>query len=127
MPDGILEQINEKLDRLLALQGKASKAAAATADEDEDEKDEEEEKPATRKRTRTPSKGTKAKALTADDVKAKLKAVLDGKGRKAALAILEKFDAEKVGDLEEDQYEKFAKACDAAVGGGDEDDDDLDL
>jgi hypothetical protein len=128
MSKGILEEISEKLDNVLELlnktgSAKPSKTKPADEDEDEDDKDEA-PAPATRKRTRTPNK---AKTLTAADIKGKLKAVLDGKGRKVALAILAKFDAEKVGDIEEDQFEKFAAACDKAVGGDSDEDDDLDL
>ncbi len=131
MSKGVLERIEEKLDNvleLLAKTGKASPAKESDEDEDSDDEDEKEEKaaekPATRKRTRTPNK---PKAPSATDVKEKLKAVLDKKGRKAALAILEKFDAEKIGDLEEDQYADFVKACEKALGAGDEDEDDDDL
>ena len=127
MSKGILEEISEKLDNVLELlnkTGSAKPSKTKPADEDEDDKDDE-PAPAPKKRTRTPNK---AKTLTAADIKTKLKAVLDGKGRKVALAILAKFDAEKVGDIEEDQFEKFAAACDKAVGGdSDDDDDDLDL
>ena len=130
MSKGILEEISEKLDNVLELlnkngSAKPSKTKPADEDEDDDDKDDEPAPTAAKKRTRTPNK---PKTLTAADIKTKLKAVLDGKGRKVALAILAKFDAEKVGDIEEDQFEKFAAACDKAVGGdSDDDDDDLDL
>lgn len=109
---GILEEISGKLDAILeALQSGATPSKAAEpADE-----------PAPRKRTRTPDK-TKAAAVTLDAVKAKLKAVLDGKGRKTAVGILETFDASKVGDLEEGQFSDFIKACDEALSGESDDD-----
>ena len=126
MSKGILEEISAKLDNVLELLNqKGGAKPSTTKDEDEDDDKEDEPAPAGKKRTRTPNK---PKAIDLAGVKTKLKAVLDKKGRKTAMAILEKFDAEKVGDLEEDQFEKFAKACDAALGGdSDEDDDDLDL
>lgn len=128
MSKGILEEISEKLDTVLELLNQKGSAKPATTKEDDDQEDDDDKPaPTTRKRTRTPNK---AKTLSAAEVKEKLKAVLDKKGRKVALALLEKFDAEKIGDLEEGQYAKFAEACDKALGGGggdDEDDEDLDL
>jgi len=124
---GILEEINEKLDKLLAAAGTKAKVTAVAAEEDADEGEEDAPK---KKRTRTPDK--KPKAATLETVKAKLKKVLDDVGRKDAVALLKKFKAEKVGDLEEEQYEDFVKACDAALAaaaddGDDDDDDDVDL
>lgn len=134
MAKGILEEINEKLDSVLELlnqKGAAKPSKTAKPEESEDEEDEEEDEapasaPDKTKRTRSPNK-SKGKTLTAAEVKDKLKAVLDKKGRKTALALLEKFDAEKIGDLEESQYAKFAEACDKALGGESEEEDDEDL
>ena len=74
-----------------------------------------------KKRTRSP---TKAPAVTVVDVKAKLKSVLDSKGRKTAIRLLADFDAEKVGDLPEAEYASFMEACNVALA---TENDDLDL
>jgi hypothetical protein len=102
-----LDGIHEKLDQLL--EAKPSKK------EDDDTPAE------VRKVRGRPSKESKA-AVTMDEAKAKLKEVLDTKGRKKALSILEDFEAEKVGDIDEENLGKFVKACDKAL---EESDDDL--
>lgn len=65
-------------------------------DIEEDEDDEEEEA--------APKKKGKP---TMVQVKAKLKEVLDSKGRDAAVALLEKFEAEKVGEIDEESWGEF--------------------
>ncbi len=64
--------------------------------EPEEETEEEEEAPKKKK-----------DKITMVHIKAKLKDVLDAKGREAAVGLLEKFDAEKVGDIDEDNYSEF--------------------
>jgi hypothetical protein len=104
---GLLEKVLEKLDEVLeALQEPRQGNSPPPADP----------APTNRKRTRTPDKA-KNKAPTLDDVKGKLKEVLDEKGRGVAVSILETFDAAKVGDLEEEQFPDFMQACKEALEG----------
>ena len=112
---GILEDINSKLDEVLGLL-KTKSPSPSTAEPAADEP------PA--KRTRTPSK-PKAPAATILEVKTKLKEILDKKGRKVAVALLQEHKAEKIGDLEPSQFDEFLAACDQALSADEEDDLDL--
>lgn len=86
---------DEDEDEVTPVKTKA-KASKPPVEEDEDEVEEEE--------APKPKKGK----ATLVQVKAKLKEVLDEKGRDAAVALLEKFDgAEKVGDIDEENYGEF--------------------
>lgn len=98
---GVLEDLIEKVDAILAI---LNDKPAPAKDEDEDE--------TPKKRTRTPNKKP---AVDIAAVKEKMKEVLDQQGRKTGLKLLKDFDAEKLGDLEESQYEDFIKACDEAL------------
>jgi hypothetical protein len=85
-----------------------------------DEIEEEEVKPKVKKNS---------KVATLAQVKAKLKEVLDTKGRPAAVKVLEAFDAEKVGDLDEEEYQNVIEECERSLKKKapkvEEDDDDL--
>jgi hypothetical protein len=87
--------------------------------EDEDDDDEDE----------APVKKKKVKA-TLVQVKAKLRELLDEKGKDATLKVMEAFDAEKVGEIDEDQYDDFIVAAQKVLDKGpskkkkDEDDED---
>lgn len=62
-----------------------------------------------------PAPTTKKGKIILAHVKAKLKEVLDSKGRDIAVGILEEYDAEKVGDVDEDQFKAFIASCDTAL------------
>ena len=74
--------------------------------EPEDDEDEEEE---------APKKKSKA---TLVQVKAKLKELLDLKGRDAAVKVMEAFNAEKVGDIDEDDFADFITAAQKVIDKG---------
>lgn len=85
---------DDEVETPVKAKGKPTKPAE---DEDEVEADDEDEAP-------KPKKGK----ATMVQVKAKLKEVLEAKGRDAAVALLKSFDgAEKVGELEEESYGEF--------------------
>lgn len=122
---GILEEIVARLDRIekaLAVKTTVSVASNGAADEDQ-----EQEEPR-RKRGRPPRSGDSPakEEYTPEQIKIKLKSVLEKKGRSTAMSILEEFDAEKIGEVDKDQYVAFIKACDKALATDDADDLDLD-
>lgn len=120
---GILEEIVARLDRIeAAIATKASPTIVNVAPTNGASASEEDEP--RRKRGRPRNDATE-KELTQDQIKTKLKAVLEKKGRSTAMAILEEFDAEKIGEIDKDQYAAFSKACDKAL--ATEESDDLDL
>jgi hypothetical protein len=117
--NGILEEIVARLDRIEQAvtkpEVKVVNTVVAPASNGEDE---------------VPKRGrgrprNEDRQETQDSIKIKLKSVLEKKGRSTAMAILEEFDAEKIGEIEKDQYVAFAKACDKAL--ATEESDPLDL
>lgn len=80
-----------------------------------------------------PVKTTKknAKVYTVEQVKKKAREVLENKGVDVAKKILSDFGAEKVGDLDEDDYSAVIDACEKALKvkkkAKDEDEDEDDL
>lgn len=119
---GILEQILERQEKILALlQNLESQPKDSTSSAE----------PPKAPAKKAKKKTRKAKpALTLQDMKEKAKAVLNAAGRDTALSILKDFECDKIGDLEEDQFESFAAACDEAIEEAAEesdDEDDLDL
>lgn len=91
-----IEEDDDEVETPVKAKGKPTKPAE-DEDEDEVEADDEDEAP-------KPKKGK----ATMVQVKAKLKEVLEAKGRDAAVALLKSFDgAEKVGELEEESYGEF--------------------
>lgn len=94
----VVEEVDD-VDEEEAVPAKKTKAAK----EEDDDTDEEEET--------TPAKKSKSKGPTLAQVKLKLKEVLDKKGRPAAVQLLDAYNAEKVGDLEEEQYADFIFAA----------------
>lgn len=80
----------------------------AKVEEPEDADDDEDEEAPKKK---------KGKA-TIVQVKAKLKELLDAKGRDAAVKVLEAFDAEKVGDIDEDSFEDFITSAQKVIDKG---------
>lgn len=114
---GILEEINSKLDQLLA----ASEGGPAETPAPKEEK-----KAAPKKRTRTRTK--KKTGPTLDDVKAEAKLALAAEGgRDKLIATLEEYGAAKVVELEEDQFEGFISDCKAIAEGGESEDDDFEI
>lgn len=114
---GILEEINNKLDQLLAAsEGEAEATPPKT----------EEKKATPKKRTRTRSK--KKTGPTLDDVKAEAKLALATEGgREKLIATLEEYGAAKVVELGEDQFEGFIADCKAIAEGGEAEDDDFEI
>ena len=120
---GILEDIVTRLTRIEQILSTKTKPAETpkTTPTNGEALDEEE----TPKR-RGPGR-PRTTEVTQDEIKIKLKSVLEKKGRSTALAILEEFDAEKIGEIDKDQYAAFAKACDKALATPTPENDDLDL
>lgn len=122
--NGILEEIVARLDRIEQAVSKPEiknvlNVTPAPASNGEDEV----EPP---KRGRGRPRNEDREILTQEQIKTKLKTVLEKKGRSTAMAILEEFDAEKIGEIDKDQYTAFSKACDKALATDDADDLDLD-
>jgi hypothetical protein len=123
--NGILEEIVARLDRIEQaikppeIKNTLSVTPAPAASNGEDEV----EPP---KRGRGRPRNEDREVLTQEQIKTKLKTVLEKKGRSTAMAILEEFDAEKIGEIDKDQYTAFSKACDKALATDDADDLDLD-
>ena len=119
---GILEEINAKLDKLLAMQG--GTAVAAAIEDADDPETGEEEAPAPKKAGPGRPKGStststetkkNSKVATLAQVKDKLKELLAAKGRDPAVAVLEEFGAAKLADLEEKDYVAFIASADKAM------------
>jgi hypothetical protein len=110
-----LKKLHEELSEIL---GYNEKEPAPTKSKKVVEDDEEETTPVKTKKN--------AKVYTMEQVKKKAREVLEKKGVKVAKGILEQFGAEKVGDLDEDDFEAVIDACDKALKAKktDEDEDD---
>lgn len=116
----LFQQENEK-EEVVPGKKKSKVAEVEEDDEVDDVTEDAEEEEAPKKK--------KSKA-TLVQVKAKLKELLDEKGRKAAVKVLEAYDAEKVGDIDEDQFQDFINTCQLVLDKGptkkkEEDEDDL--
>jgi hypothetical protein len=112
----LLKKLHAELEALFSAEDEAPPKKKKVVEEDEDE-DEITEKVVKNKKAKdieeevdededdeTPKKKGKP---TMAQVKAKLKEVLDTKGRDAAVALLEKFEAEKIGEIDEENWGEF--------------------
>jgi hypothetical protein len=112
--NGILEEIVARLDRIeqAVTKPEIKNVLTVTPAPTPASNGEDEVEPPKRGRGRPRNEDRQE---TQDSIKIKLKSVLEKKGRSTAMAILEEFDAEKIGEIEKDQYVAFAKACDKAL------------
>lgn len=112
-----LKKLHAELTEVLGYNEKAD------ASEEKGTDDEDEAPPRTTKKN--------SKVYTIEQVKKKARQVLENKGVDVAKKILSDFGAEKVGDLEEDDYSAVIDACEKALKvkkkAKDEDEDEDDL
>jgi hypothetical protein len=113
----LLKDLYEELREVLGYNDKEDVPKKKKAVELEDEEDEtpvKKKKVVEEEEDEAPKK-SKSKAPTLADVKLKVKEVLTAKGKDAAITLLEAYEAEKIGDLEEEQYADFIVAADMVL------------
>lgn len=70
---------------------------------------------------KTPNKGGRPRKITLAEVKAAAEKVKTEKDRPAAVALIKKFGAETLAELDESKYAAFVAAADVLLAGGDDD------